>query len=112
LEGQFVKVFLFTVFGVSVVLFALLFPHFARRQAQRSARQELKKALSERGPEEVTEELDTKIRDQLAHIAELEANAGAIYGAGGGELIHQEHRKLGLLKQNRKIASDHIEGRR
>jgi Na+-transporting methylmalonyl-CoA/oxaloacetate decarboxylase gamma subunit len=106
-----VNVLLFTVIGVGVVLLVLLFPHYLRWQVQRSARRELQKSLSERDPEEVIEELDAKIRDQLALIAELEANAGVIYGAGGDELIHREHRDLRLLKQNRKIAADYIEGR-
>ena len=111
-ESLFVNVLLVTVIGVGVVLLALLYPHYVRRLAQRSAWRELQKSLSERNPEEVIEELDAKIRDQLARIAELEANAGVIYGAGGDELLHQEHRELGLLKQNRKIAVDYIEGRR
>lgn len=103
--------FLYIVFGC-VILFALWFPGYARRQAQRSVREEVLKSLSERDPKEVIQELDARIQERLDEFAELEKNAGVLHASGADELMSDVNDELILLRQKRKIVIDHMEDRR
>ena len=56
-------------------------------------------------------EFEEKINDQLAHIARLEANAGAIFGGEEDGALHMEHRKLRRLYRSRDMAAAYPEDR-
>jgi hypothetical protein len=97
------------VIGVPFIVLMLIIPRFLRGQNDRDEWRDLQKALKERGRQAILEELDEKINDQLTHIAKLEANAGAIYGAGGADAMHMEHRELRRLYRSRDIATDYLD---
>jgi len=100
---------LFIVIGIIVIVLALILPRLLRRQLHRKEWRDLQKALKERGRQAVLEELDSKISDKLTHIAKLEANAGVLYGVGGDEVMHMEHRELRCLMRSRDIAANYRE---
>ena len=93
------------IIGVSFIVLILMIPRLLRKQNDKDEKRE----LHERGRTAVLMELDEKIKDQLAHIATLEANAGVIYGAEADEAIHVEHRKLRRLYRSRDIAANYPE---
>ncbi len=95
------------VLGFLVVVLALILPRLLRRSLRKSQRRDLETDIDERGRQKVLEELDAKINDKLAHIANLDANAGAIYGAGGDEMLEMEHDELRRLMTSRDIAASH-----
>ena len=96
------------IVGIAIVL-ALILPHFLRQQRHQHELRALKKAIKDRGKQAVLEEIDIKISDKLTYIATLDANAGAIYGAGGDEVMDMAHRELRSLKRSRDIAANYRE---
>jgi hypothetical protein len=98
----------FIVIGVPFIVLMLIISRFLRRNNERDEWRDLQEALKERGRQAVLEELDKKISDQLTQIAKLEANAGVIYGAGGDDAMHMEHRELRRLNRSREIAADYL----
>ena len=101
--------YVFIVIVAIAIALALILPHFLRQQLHRQELRFLEKAIKERGKQAVLEEIDNKISDKLTYIAKLDANAGAIYGAGGDEVMDMAHRELRSLKQSRDIAANYRE---
>ena len=97
------------VIGFLVAVMALILPRLLRHRLRMIERRDLEIDLKERGRQTVLEELDARIHDKMAHIAKLEANAGAIYGAGGDEILEKEYRELRHLRDCRDIAAGHRE---